>query len=378
MSVYDGHDDQGAELGGDNARANLGRYVRRVLIAVGIVAAVSTLLLFAWAIADILLLAFAGLLLAIFLSAVADWLADHAPLTRGWALGLTALAIVGALALGGWFLAPTISAEVDQLSNTLPQSIQAVRQRIGQYRWSQLLLRQAPAPRELASSTSNIIGRLSGVFSTTLGGLANAAIIIFVGLYLAAEPQLYRGGLVRLAPIQQRPRAREVLYTLGYTLRWWLLGQMISMTVVGLLTGLGLWFIGAPFALILGIIAGLLEIIPTFGPILSAIPAVLVALVTSPTQALYVVLLYIGIQTVESYLLTPVVQEKAIALPPVITIMSVVAASALFGVLGLLLGAPLAATIMVLIKMLYVEDVLGDTSIKVHGEERAASAMHCR
>jgi predicted PurR-regulated permease PerM len=194
------------------------------------------------------------------------------------------------------------------------------------------------------------------------------AIMTFVGLYCAAEPEVYTEGLLRLVPIDRRPRAREVLAALGYNVRWWILGQIFAMICVGLITGIGLWIADAPLALSLALLAAILEIIPSVGPVLWVIPASLVALTGGTTQVVHVLIIYAVTHAVESYILIPLVQRRVVFLPPAVSILAVVLLGLLAGVLGLVVAAPLALVAMLLVKMLYVEDRLGDHSLRVPGE----------
>ncbi len=351
----------------EDSKSVSARFTRRALVVVAIVTAVVLVLVFLWNAVNVLLLVFAGVLLAVLLRALAGFADEHTPLSGGWALAAVVLALLALLGLAGWLLLPIISGQFGQLVEQLPRAVARLRQRIESYRWGQLLLAQAPAPGPLAGSSGSLFSRVTGTFSVALDVVVDIVVILFVGLYLAADPRLYTQGLFRLVPIAARPRAREVQHALGATLRWWLLGQIFSMTVIGVLTTLGLWLIGVPLAVVLGILAGLLEFIPTFGPVMAAVPAVLLALVDSPIQALYVIILYVAIQAIESYLLLPLVQQRTVDLPPVITITSVVLLGTIFGFLGLLLATPLAAAALVLVRMLYVEDVLGDP-VDVPGE----------
>ncbi|MGH7200668.1 MAG: AI-2E family transporter, partial [Planctomycetaceae bacterium] len=182
------------------------------------------------------------------------------------------------------------------------------------------------------------------------------------------EPQLYIRGILRLVPVPRRKRCREVLAAAGYTLRWWILGRLFSMAVLGILVGVGLGLLSVPMALTLALIAAALEFIPTIGPILASLPAILIAFMQGPQQALYVVLLYLAVQTVESYLLTPLVERQSVRLPPVMTILVMTLFGVLWGVLGVLVAAPATAAMITVVQMLYVEDTLGDRSIDVLGE----------
>ncbi len=364
---YQGAEPYQADDGPNGAAGNSA--VQRSVITVGITAIAVLLLLLAWSAIDLLLLIFAGVLLAVFLRGLSDVVSTHTPLSAGWAMVVVVVALVAVIAVGGWLLAPLVANQVDQLSAEIPTAAGQLRQRVEHFRWGRRLLAQVPAPADLAPRTGNLVSRVTGVFSTALGALVNSVIVLFTGLYVAAEPGLYRSGLVHLVPVAKRKRAQEILSAVAYALRSWEVGTLISMTVVGVLTWLGLWLLGVPLALTLGLIAGLLEFIPNLGPILSGVPAVLLALVQGPTQALYVVLLYLAIQTFESYLLTPLVQKHAVSLPPALTISVLALGGILFGFLGLLLAVPLAAAAMVAVKMIYVEDILGDDSIAVKAEQ---------
>jgi predicted PurR-regulated permease PerM len=206
----------------------------------------------------------------------------------------------------------------------------------------------------------SVLAKVTDVFSTSLGLLTDVVIGFFIGLFLAAQPQVYLTGLLRLLPREKRARAREVLHAIAYTLKWWLIGQFTSMSIVGFLFALGLWLLHVPLALTLGLLAMLLAFIPYIGPLLAAVPAVLFALTQSPTRALYVLVLYTAIQLIESYVLTPLIQRQAVLLPPVLTILAQVLLGVFVGGFGLMLATPLVATVLVLVKMLYIEDILGE------------------
>jgi predicted PurR-regulated permease PerM len=189
----------------------------------------------------------------------------------------------------------------------------------------------------------------------------SVVVIVVIGLYTATEPEVYTDGLIRLVPVEGRKRAREVLDALGSTLRWWLFGRVVSMSVVGVLTTVGLWLMAVPLALALGLVTALLTFIPNIGPVLSVVPALLLVLTQNPARALYVLLLYLGIHTLDGYLLAPLVQERTLLLPPVLTIVGQMLLGVLLGGPGVVLAAPLTAVLFVLVRMLYVEDKLGES-----------------
>ena len=198
-------------------------------------------------------------------------------------------------------------------------------------------------------------------FSLSVGAVADFFVIIFLGIYLAAAPEMYVNGLVRLFPIPRRPRVRVVLEKLGTNLGHWLWGQMLSMAVVGTLIGIGLTVLRVPLGLALGVLAGLLNFIPIVGSLVSAIPAILLAFLVSPWHPVYVVGLYVLVNTViESHLLMPLIQRHAVNLPPAVAVIALLLMGKLFGFLGLLLAIPAATALLVLVKTVYLENVLGD------------------
>jgi predicted PurR-regulated permease PerM len=335
-------------------------FLHRMLIGVGVIASIASLLLILWYAVDVLLLAFAGILIAIFLRGLSDWLSERLPISSGLSLFLVIVSLASLFGIGIWLLAPDVSEQVDQLTRKIPESVDALRKRIEGNSWGRFILSQAPGPGQPLPGKGDILSRITGFFSTTLGALTNLVVILFIGLYVAAQPGLYKNGFVRLMPLEKRNRAHEVLSAVGMTLRWWLIGKMMSMLVVGILTSLGLWLLGMPLALTLGAIAALLTFIPNIGPILSAVPAALLALLEGPTQVLYVLLLYLAIQTVESYFITPLIQKRMVALPPALILLAQVLLGVLVGGLGLILATPLAAAALIVVNMVYIEDVLHD------------------
>jgi predicted PurR-regulated permease PerM len=223
----------------------------------------------------------------------------------------------------------------------------------------------APSATEsLRGSLGRQLGRVTRyVFpfvSQTIAVFAGLMLIIFMAIYIGADPNTYHRGLMHLFPHPMRDRAGEVLSATATVLRRWLVTQMIAMLVIGVVTTIGLLIlrVEAPFAL--GLIAGLMEFIPTIGPILSAIPAVAMGFVDSPQKALVVAALYIGIQFLENHLLIPMLMKGGVDVPPVLTILGQALFTILFGFLGLMVAVPALAATMVAVKMLYVERVVGD------------------
>jgi predicted PurR-regulated permease PerM len=212
--------------------------------------------------------------------------------------------------------------------------------------------------REVIPSGSALAARVGTAASTTVSAIANVVVVLAGALYLAAQPDLYHRGALRLVPPRRRPSARRGLDALGGALRRWLLMQLAAMAIVGTVTGLALWALGVPSPLALGLIAGLLEFVPIVGPLLAAVPAVLVAFTVGPELALWTGLALLAIQQLEGYVLTPLLARRAVELPPALTLFALVAFVALFGLAGGLLAAPLMVVAFVAVREFYVERAL--------------------
>ncbi len=346
-------------------------FAGRVVTAV-IIAAVVILLL--WLIGkalQIFLVLFAAVLFGVFLSNLSQLLHRYVKLPYTWALTVVVLLFFGILIGGAFLLAPSLVEQGKQLSQTIPKALQNLQNQLRQLPFGQQLLEGAPAPEELASNSSQIAKQVMGAFSTTLGAIANIFIIIVIGIYLAANPHSMAEGIVKLVPKPKRDRAREVLYTLGITLWGWLKGTLLAMLLVGIVITIGLTIIGVPLPLILGITAGLFEFVPNIGPFIAGAPAVLLGLMSGTSKAIWVIGLFVAVQSLEGWILTPMLQKKVIDLPPVLTISGQLLLGMLTGLMGLILAVPLMGVLMVLVKMLCIEDVLGDKDIEVKGEEKA-------
>jgi predicted PurR-regulated permease PerM len=354
-----------------------------------------------WVAYPILFVAFLGVLFGLAVARGTDWL-ERFRIPRGIGSTLIVLGFVSLLAGIGTWIAPTLREQTRELRTTLPQAINRAEEWLNQRAGGLLgqLMPEQPAAAQPApqaapgaprpdsaearrpdaqnqrgnpqtgplsrlpgslSGQLNAIGRyLFSFLSSTIAVLTGLILIIFMSIYIGSNPKLYHQGLLHLFPHRVRPRAREVLNAVGITLRKWLMAQLVAMVVIGVVTTVTLKLLGVKAALPLGIIAGLLEFIPMVGPLLSAIPAVAMGFVDSPQKALFVALAYSGIQFFENHLLIPILMKEGVDLPPVLTLIGLAVMSVVFGFLGMLVAVPLLAAIVVAVKLLYVEDVVGD------------------
>ena len=337
-------------------------FAGRVLITIGFVVLTLLLLVLLYYTFDVVLLIFAAALLAIFLRGLAEIVGRFVNLSEGWLVLIVTVLLITILAGAITLLAPDVADQVRHLREELPRSAQATAAYIRQFGWGAALLDQLPSFDDFTANitATTLLSGVGGFFTSTIGAVGNFFITILIAIYFASEPRFYIRGFVQLFPKPHRHRATQVIAAIGETLRWWLIGKAGSMIFIGLLTWVGLSIMGVPLALTLGLIAGLLSFIPNFGPIISAIPALLLAFITSPITAVYVLGLYVGVQLIESNIVTPLIERETVELPPALTIVFQLALAVLVGGLGLVLATPLLAVIMVCVQMVYIQDVLGD------------------
>jgi predicted PurR-regulated permease PerM len=331
----------------------------RTLIVVGTLIGVLAL----WRLSGVLLLVFAAVLIAVILDALAKAIGSRSPLGTTSSLVVAVVLVALLMAAAVFFFGAEIAVQVDVLSTLLPAAWDAVRARIEASEVARPVLEQLSSfvPQgQIISTFGSVVSGVTGIFSS-------AVLVLVGGVYIAAQPMFYVQGMLKLVPPGARPLSADFADTAGRALRLWLVGQLVAMVIVGLMTGIGLWLIGVPSPLALGLMAGLLEFIPFAGPILAAIPALLLAAIQGTDTLLWTCLLYLVVQQIEGSLVQPLVQKRSVDLPPALTIFSLIALSSVFGPLGLILAAPLTVVLYVGVKKLYLQEVL-DEQTTIPGE----------
>ena len=320
------------------------------------------LLAVAWMARQVLLLLFVGLLVAVIFTSAVNWLRRFVSWPRKALLAIVIVAMLGLAALGIALIAPRISEQFAELAETLPRELERLSADIQEWPVFKSVSGIVPDPERLLPSPRNIGDTASSFLVGTFDALSGIVLVFFLGIFLAANPELYRRGFLKLIPREARTRADEVIDRCVCTIKDWLLGQGLAMIGVGIITGVSLGIAGIPLAAALGVVAAVLEFIPFIGPIISAAPAVLLAAGMGGAKVLIVIAIFVGVQFLEGNVLQPLVQQKAVDLPPVITLLAIVVFGTAFGLLGMLIATPLAAVIVVLVQELYVRDALGDAS----------------
>jgi predicted PurR-regulated permease PerM len=330
-----------------------------VLIVVGIVTFVGILLAFLWASRPILLLGFGVVLAAVLLTALSKLICKISDrISRKAGVGIATALLLGATVGFSVLVAPRISEQMSALSSEIPASIAKIKSELAETQWGSFVLEQMNEEMPTPS-----LSRVTGFVGGTLSTITNLVVILVGGLFLALDPGLYVNGFTRLFPVAHRRRAKEVVASVADKLESWLLGQFIAMFAVGVLTWGGLALLGMPLALVLAVIAFVFDFVPFVGPIVAAIPAVLLAVLEGPQMVLYVALIYLGVQQVESLLVVPIVQQRTVAVPPTLLLLSALLGGVLFGLPGTIIATPALVVLITLVRELYVKDTLGDTSV---------------
>jgi predicted PurR-regulated permease PerM len=331
-----------------------------------VVVAVFAIAYLLWSGIHVLLLTFAGALVAIFLSACSDWVSSKTGWRRGLSLAAT-IAVVTLFAVGfTWLLGARLADQAAELVQQLPKSRQQIEHYLDAHPWGRAILERLPKAAESLAQNGQL-SRVTGLASGAAGFVLAIVVVAFVGIFGAAEPGIYKSGLIHLFPISRRKRAADAIDAVIFNLRSWLVGQGILMVLVGLTTTIALLLLGIPLALTLGVLTGLLEVIPYIGAWLSAVPAALIAFQLGPTYALITLAVYLGVHIFEGYVLSPLIQRRALHLPPAFTLVTQVLLGETLGALGLLIAAPLTVTVVTLVKIFYVRETLGDKTMQVPG-----------
>jgi predicted PurR-regulated permease PerM len=355
--------------GWNETREDLLPYLRRLIVTIVVIG----LALLLWDLKEVLLLAFAAVLVAVALLALTRFIRKITKIGHKVALALACLVVVAIFGLVIWLAWPSVQEQLGRLVARLTESLDQLDTVFG--------VTLPETAQEIANAISGAVDRIWSTVVTLAGGLLTVlttlVIVVFSGVFLAVDPGLYRRGLVLLFPRGWHEKIEHGLDETGRALRLWLQAQLLAMIAVGVMVGLGTAAIGLPTPLAFGLIAGLTEFVPIIGPILGALPAVLVAVGIDGPTLIWTVVLYVAVQQIEANLITPVLQRRIVSIPPVVLLLSFVALGGIFGALGIVVAAPLSIAIFVLVREFYVGDLLAERDKlktapeKGAGEERS-------
>lgn len=342
-------------------------FTKKVWIVAGIFAFVAVMILLLKATFSVLLLILAGVLIAVYFRGLGHWIERRTHWRKNICLVISILVTLLLFALFIWLVGSKLQQQITELTDTLPKTIENAKRQLGQSTLGQKLVDKVSS----ADSQKKISAVVSTFFKSSFGVIGDIYVVVFIGIFFTASPKIYTEGIIGLIPRKGKQKAGEVLKAVGMNLKKWLKGKLFAMLVVFVLTSIGLLIIGAPMWLVLSLIAGLLNFIPNFGPLMALIPAVLVGLLQSPTTALWIAGLYIVVQVTESNFITPTVQHKLIKIPPALIIIAQLLVAPLTGGWGLILATPLMIIVQVLIKNLYSET---KTNQPLHSREASGEA----
>ncbi len=325
-------------------------FIERLVIAIAVIGVA----LLIWNLRGLFMLVFGAVLVSVILGIVARPIRERLNLPDWLALLAAVLIVVGVTIAAFWTFGAQVARQAEALREAIPAAWTALEARLHAWGLGEAMRQWTTSLR----AGGGVVANLGNIAATVGNGIADTLLVIVGGIYLAAQPELYRTGMLKLVPKRGRELAADALDASARALRLWLLGRLVSMAVVGLLTWLGLTLIGVPSAAALGLLAALLEFVPFIGPILSAIPAVLLAFAVGPEKAIWTGLLFLAIQQFEGNVLEPLVQQRAVDLPPALLLFALVAGGLVFGVTGVILAAPFTVVMFVMVKRLYVQEAL--------------------
>ena len=352
------------------ASTSLPEYARRVAVTIALVA----LALFLWKIAPVLMLAFAGIVFAGAVRAASTPLTRYARLPETWAVAIVFALFLLLVMGGGYAFGKTIATQAAELWEAIKAAATKLQELMGSTPLGTWILENMQG-----GADPEAMGKVFKGTVTVFGGAADVILVLFLALYFAVDPKMYRNGFLLLLPQGARERVGGALDASGVALRRWLLGQLGAMAIVGLLTGIGLWAVGVPLAIPLAILTAILDFVPLIGPLIAAIPGLLIAFSQGPEVAMYAALVYLGAQFLEGHLVMPIAQKWAVKLPPVLGLLAIVAFGIVFGFIGVLFAMPLTVVALVLVDRLWVKRLDPESGkdeepvrISSHGNRRAA------
>lgn len=326
-----------------------------------IVVAVALIPVLVWYLFNVVLVAFGAVIVAMLLWLGAEPFVRWLSVRQDVALAMSGLIILAVLAGAAYLFGSRVAIQLQDVSQLTASGASGIQHMLQGSEFGRLAL------DHITGSSISLAGLLEGVLQISSSVLEGVIVAVISGIYLAAQPRLYAEGLIALFPPEKHARVAERLDVIGSALRLWLIGQLVQMALIGSLAVIALEIIGIPASLALGLITALGEFVPYIGPILAAIPAILVAVTKSPEAALWTAAAYVAINQIEGNLVVPLIQRHLVFIPPAVILLGIIAITNLFGVASFVFAAPITVVIFVAVKVLYVRETLGEET-KIPGE----------
>lgn len=318
----------------------------------GIVALLVSAILIARVAFNVLLMILAGSLIATYFHGLGDMIERRTKLKRIWAMLIAVLGTIIIISTMFWFMGTKIQQQVNELSSSLPGTVHNLKEKLSQNDIGRQLLQSFDG-----NNSGKMVATAQSFFSTSFGVLGDVYIILFLGIFFTTNPSIYKDGILLLVPPSRKKMGTHIMDRISLSLKGWLKGMMISMVLVAIMIGAGLSILHIPVALVLGLITGLLELVPTLGSVIAMIPGVLLGLTVSTNTAIIVAIVYIVSQTITSNIVNPLIQKKMINLPPALTLISQLVMGSVSGALGIIMAVPLLAITVILVDELYVKKI---------------------
>lgn len=328
-----------------------GDFQKKIWTIAAIVAFVVIILWLLKATFSVLLLILAGTLIALYFRGLANLIHRKLHVPQKSSLAISTIGSLLLLVGFFWFAGSRIQQQAAELSDTLPSAVNNFKQQLSQNPIGLRVLKNMQSGNSLEKASA--VARQ--FFHSTFGVLGDIYVVLFLGLFFTLSPGLYVDGFLKLIPTKAKPKAKEVVNIMASSLSKWLKGKLFAMLIVAILTAIGLLIIGMPMAFALALIAGILNFIPNFGPLIAMVPAVMVAMLQGPVTTMIVAALYILVQMLESNFITPQIQKKLINIPPALIIIAQLLMGVLTGGWGLLLATPLMLLVMIAVRELYIK-----------------------
>jgi predicted PurR-regulated permease PerM len=332
------------------ARTSNAKFLNRVFMLIAIAIAAIAI----WYLFDVVLIAIGALILATLLRLGAEPLTRWLRFPESIALAISVVLLIVFVAGAGYLFGARIAGEMQNVLERATAAETNITASLQGSHWGALVMAHLKAEN---FSLSDIVGGLFTKGTTFLGAVV---VMIVTGIYFAAQPELYRAGIVKLFPSEFHAKVADTLDVVATALRFWLVGRLIQMVLIGLLSALAVWLIGLPSPFALGLIAGAAEFVPYLGPLIASIPAILVAVTQDPGAVIWTVVAYLLIHQLEGNVFVPLIQHRMVYIPPAVILLGIVTVSFMFGPIAIIFGAPITIMIVVALKKLYVRETLGE------------------